>query len=445
MPSYLVPAPLTVFSLHILALALLLVTSWRIVTFTVRSSRNLGFWIAALLAMASFIVTSGVELSFASIYFSPTPIGSWQPWHTLIGDISLRIGLASMTLCRLGRYRIVAPHHDRIVMLTMALLVVTLLASMGVTTKLRLATISLYAANGDPAAMAYYVYWAEVERGMSFATMLGIQLINLIADKGFLDLLTKNATLATRDARTVPMSHIYRIFALNFFVTLVYLGVLMWVQLTASRKDPIATGSVLYTLTIQRFVPAIEAMIFFMVIIPSTRTLLPKAVGSSAATPDGERGQEETIAAQDHMSDLLSNASRGGPDKDGDPFSDGVMVDMAALERQRTRTWSAKQLVKMVRTPVVLTLRTIGMPAGSSPSSPTKEAFGTAMRSPVHRSASRASAGVAKTAVGAAAATAAAASGSISSMSAADPPSAEPGRLAAVIGDWSPAVDGGGS
>ncbi|KAI9190291.1 hypothetical protein H9P43_001724 [Blastocladiella emersonii ATCC 22665] len=300
--------------LHPIAVCLLgysLVTSLR----NARSSKSVVFWAASGLTNALLIVTCLLEITYVSTFLDDQRNIKWTPLQTMIGDITVRCGIAGMTALRLYRLRLIAPGKFKKPIVSVIFgTVIMLIASLAVTVMTRTMELDNY---GTPTTAATTAS-RKTESITTFAIFMVVQLINLGADYCFYLVLVKSAESSngesTRLSAHVSLSREIGLpYLPSFIVDLAYMAAMIASQKLVDDRDAWSVAMFL-TITLCRFAPAVELFVFFQFTVPQTRVILRaraptgRSTGSGPANSTGGGGNS---ASQSRNSLTLSRVSLG--------------------------------------------------------------------------------------------------------------------------------------
>ncbi|KAI9219850.1 hypothetical protein BC828DRAFT_385072 [Blastocladiella britannica] len=273
-----------IIGLHACGIALLSRTGY-IIAAAIHKSSHRSYWLTALVAVLALAAAAGTEIAYGLVTVQDGPSRLiWTPYDTLVGDISARIGLAAMTACKLWRYGMIAGHsQQKLVNYTNAAVIVAILASMSVTMNLRIVTAAFLLDGKNADLSRSYTSWGQVERILTFCVFLGIQFINLLADFGFFQEVTRHVATAVVHQESVvslrspnTMSRVrYLIIIPSTLIVAAYATMVTWTQvLSWYPTSPTLSLMKAYSLTLQRFCPTVETAIFILITVPQTRSLI---------------------------------------------------------------------------------------------------------------------------------------------------------------------------
>ncbi|KNE55644.1 hypothetical protein AMAG_01530 [Allomyces macrogynus ATCC 38327] len=92
---------------HIIGIILLWLSVLSIVKALQRSRTK--FWIASLVGCLCLAPAEPVEICFRLFTLSNYTLFTWTRWHSFVGDLSLRVGVAILFTCRFYRLKIIGP------------------------------------------------------------------------------------------------------------------------------------------------------------------------------------------------------------------------------------------------------------------------------------------------------------------------------------------------
>ncbi|KAJ3355152.1 hypothetical protein GGF32_002132, partial [Allomyces javanicus] len=93
--------------IHLIGIVLLWLSVLSIVK-ALRRSRT-RFWIASLVGCLCLAPAEPVEICFGLFTLSNYTLFTWTRWHSFVGDLSLRVGVAILFACRFYRLKIIGP------------------------------------------------------------------------------------------------------------------------------------------------------------------------------------------------------------------------------------------------------------------------------------------------------------------------------------------------
>ncbi|KNE58455.1 hypothetical protein AMAG_04026 [Allomyces macrogynus ATCC 38327] len=286
------------------------------------------FWIASTIACLFLLATSLLEIVYTLTRISQF---TWFPWPRITsigGDITVRLGYAILTTVRFWRLRAISPfQRQKYFPYATAIVWIVLLVSLGCVSAVRV----LEQKYGNRVPVPEDLVSArQGEQVLSFIAFLIVQLFNLAVDVLFYQIIAKNldmlrgstrqstqdggsesvgasttggagmaaagtissATTKSAKKATSASEKARREVILSFLppvaVDIAYLIALIFSMISAN-----AAGITHMVVTLNRFAPTVEAVIFFVFSIKQTR----KLVRSNDAKSGSGRSQSQSALA----------------------------------------------------------------------------------------------------------------------------------------------------
>ncbi|KAJ3363340.1 hypothetical protein GGF32_004334 [Allomyces javanicus] len=302
------------------------------------------FWIASTIACLFLLATSLLEIVYTLTRISQF---TWFPWPRITsigGDITVRLGYAILTTVRFWRLRAISPfQRQKYFPYATAIVWIVLLVSLGCVSAVRV--LDQKYGNRVPAPEDL-VNARQGEQVLSFIAFLIVQLFNLAVDVLFYQIIAKNLDMlrgstkqSTQDGgsesanasttggaagmavaksakKGISASEKARREVILSFLPPVAVDIAYLIALIFSMISANAAGITHMVVTLNRFAPTVEAVIFFVFSIKQTRKLVRSnnatsgsgaSQSQSALTHGGTRASMSTSAAASASAMPLAN------------------------------------------------------------------------------------------------------------------------------------------
>ncbi|KAI9216883.1 hypothetical protein BC828DRAFT_392492 [Blastocladiella britannica] len=260
-------------TLHSFAVVTLVLWAGRIVAQRSKTKWTL-FWAMALFTCLSLAITALVELSYASITLGTVWV-FWTPMHTFVGDLFCRMGMLTMTACRLYRLGLSVKAHSQRAIVVQVVAATALLASLAVTTWLRINEFSrmssiTFTVTADPDLQNM----RNAESAVTFVVFFLVQLISLLGDVLFNMIILKNAAAAGRQYGKLGWASEVAPYIPAAVTNVAYLLTVTWARVIATSDVP--TWKIINYLAIMfsRFAPSVETFTFLQYTVRQTSEIL---------------------------------------------------------------------------------------------------------------------------------------------------------------------------
>ncbi|KAI9218660.1 hypothetical protein BC828DRAFT_440055 [Blastocladiella britannica] len=281
-------------TLHSFAVVTLVLWAGKIVVQRSKTKWTL-FWAMALVTCLSLAITALVEVSYGSITLSPNPSQiQWTPMNTFVGDFFCRMGMLTMTGCRLYRLGLSAKAHSQRAIAVQVLAATALLVSLAVTTWLRFNEYArdlwpvVPAGTPDPELQSM----RNAESAVTFVVFFLVQLISLLGDVLFNMIILKNAAAAGRQYGKLGWASEVAPYIPAAVTNVAYLLAVTWARVIATSDVP--TWKIINYLAIMfsRFAPSVETFTFLQYTVRQTSEILRSRRTSkqSSSSRDRSRG-----------------------------------------------------------------------------------------------------------------------------------------------------------
>ncbi|KAJ3375795.1 hypothetical protein GGF31_002999 [Allomyces arbusculus] len=175
--------------LHVLGIMLLWLSVASIVK-ALRRSRT-RFWLASLIGCLCLGPAEPIEICFGLFYLSSYTLFAWTRWHSFIGDLSVRLGLAILFACRFYRLKIIGPLKiQRYFVPVTALVWFMLLFSLACVAQVRALEVELLRTSTAPPGLSTA---RHLESSVTFAAFLITNISTLAIDAAFAAIILSNA------------------------------------------------------------------------------------------------------------------------------------------------------------------------------------------------------------------------------------------------------------
>ncbi|KAJ3375794.1 hypothetical protein GGF31_002998 [Allomyces arbusculus] len=335
--------------IHIVGIILLALSVLSIVK-ALRQSRT-RFWLASLIGCLCLAPAEPVEICFGLFTLSNYTLFTWTRWHSFVGDLSVRLGLAILFACRFFRLKIIGPRKiQRYFLPVTALVWFMLLFSLACVGQVRALETEYFRSFILPLGFATA---RRLESSVTFAAFLITNLATIAIDVAFTAIILNNvqvqSTMSTRSslARNSAVSNegtpavstaswVFRTvrggesegkkamstsdetsvaqqrrksFQLRALVSLapsLFIQVIYLVSLFYALTEPLTGGPGMYVnITLCRFGATLEVFTLYLVSIPMTKHLVKRhSSGGGRTTQVPSRG----VGTGSHDS-----SSAGGP------------------------------------------------------------------------------------------------------------------------------------
>ncbi|KNE55646.1 hypothetical protein AMAG_01533 [Allomyces macrogynus ATCC 38327] len=187
--------------IHIVGIILLALSVLSIVK-ALRRSRT-RFWLASLIGCLCLAPAEPVEICFGLFTLSNYTLFTWTRWHSFVGDLSVRLGLAILFACRFYRLKIIGPRKiQRYYLPVTALVWFMLLFSLACVGQVRALETEYFRSFIVPLGFATA---RRLESSVTFAAFLITNLATIAIDVAFTAIILSNAqavqsTMSTRSS-----------------------------------------------------------------------------------------------------------------------------------------------------------------------------------------------------------------------------------------------------
>ncbi|KNE55643.1 hypothetical protein AMAG_01529 [Allomyces macrogynus ATCC 38327] len=189
-------------ALHVLGIILLWLSIASIVN-ALRRSRT-RFWLASLIGCLCLGPAEPIEICFGLFYLSSYTLFAWTRWHSFIGDLSMRLGLAILFACRFYRLKIIGPPRiQRYFVPVTGLVWFMLLFSLACVARVRALEVELLRNNMAPPGLSMA---RHLESSVTFAAFLITNFSILAIDAAFAAVILNNAQSMQKSMSTRPSS-----------------------------------------------------------------------------------------------------------------------------------------------------------------------------------------------------------------------------------------------
>ncbi|KNE58453.1 hypothetical protein AMAG_04024 [Allomyces macrogynus ATCC 38327] len=344
--------------LHVLGIILLWLSIASIVN-ALRRSRT-RFWLASLIGCLCLGPAEPIEICFGLFYLSSYTLFAWTRWHSFIGDLSVRLGLAILFACRFYRLKIIGPIKiQRYFVPVTAVVWFMLLFSLACVAHVRALEVELLRTNTAPPGLSTA---RHLESSVTFAAFLFTNFSTLAIDAAFAAIILNNAqsmqhsmpsrassvrssvvaadgtvesTPTMRTARTVSGKKMltapdeltavqrrrrrFQVRVLASLAPAMLIQIIYLVTLFYALTEGDFGGPGMYTnITLCRFAATLEAFTLYYVSIPMTKHLVKRQSasgggGAGAGTRGSSRGGAGSQVESSGGGGVRSRASSTAP------------------------------------------------------------------------------------------------------------------------------------
>ncbi|KNE58569.1 hypothetical protein AMAG_04133 [Allomyces macrogynus ATCC 38327] len=258
---------------------------WNLVTVISHWLRSRsGFWTWSLVGSVLLMPVPLFEISYVLSRLSNGTLWPFPAYTTIIGDCFVRTGYAIITICRFFRLRLVSPlrkRHSKHIFFGASALVVVLMAMCITSSFILRLEENKFPVGSKPSQ--HLLDLRRTDRFVNLTGVMGTSLMSLATDLLFYVVVVRSTTESRGHAAIAwqTKARVLMPYAPPIFVAVAYI-----VCLFLSVFAPTIPSMLFTANTLGKFVPVVDAFVFFRYSIDQTKSLL-QSLSSSHGTTNG--------------------------------------------------------------------------------------------------------------------------------------------------------------